>query len=139
MARWQFCTARRRYSSRHAPPPRIVRRADHVRKVEKRVTHRELAVSHRLHPPRVDAGEKARMGDKMRVERSLIDDLATRDVNQDRVEGIEKYLASGMIRGIGPVYAKKLVRAFGEAVFDVIEQEPPRLRQVTGIGPKRAE
>ena len=44
-----------------------------------------------------------------------------------------------MIRGIGPVYAKKLVRAFGEAVFDVIEQEPPRLRQVTGIGPKRAE
>ena len=42
------------------------------------------------------------------------------------VEGIEKYLASGMIRGIGPVYAKKLVRAFGEAVLDVIEQEPPR-------------
>src|SRR6516164_5803392 len=55
------------------------------------------------------------------------------------VEGIEKYLGSGMIRGIGPVYAKKLVRAFGVAVFDVIEQEPPRLRQVTGIGPKRAE
>ena len=55
------------------------------------------------------------------------------------VEGIEKYLGSGMIRGIGPIYAKKLVRAFGEAVFDVIELEPPRLRQVTGIGPKRAE
>jgi exodeoxyribonuclease V alpha subunit len=55
------------------------------------------------------------------------------------IEGIEKYLGSGMIRGIGPVYAKKLVRAFGEAVFDVIEQEPPRLREVTGIGPKRAE
>jgi exodeoxyribonuclease V alpha subunit len=55
------------------------------------------------------------------------------------IEGIEKYLGSGMLRGIGPVYAKKLVRAFGEAVFDVIEQEPSRLRQVTGIGPKRAE
>ncbi|MBV8937284.1 MAG: ATP-dependent RecD-like DNA helicase [Alphaproteobacteria bacterium] len=55
------------------------------------------------------------------------------------VEGIEKYLGSGMIRGIGPVYAKKLVRAFGEAVFDIIEQEPHRLREVTGIGPKRAE
>ena len=40
------------------------------------------------------------------------------------VEGIEKYLGSGMIRGIGPVYAKKLVRAFGEALFDVIELEP---------------
>src|SRR6516164_7345536 len=49
------------------------------------------------------------------------------------IEGIEKYLGSGRIRGIGPVYAKKLVRAFGEIVFDVIEQEPRRLREVTGI------
>jgi exodeoxyribonuclease V alpha subunit len=55
------------------------------------------------------------------------------------IEGIEKYLGSGMIRGIGPIYAKKLVRAFGDAVFDIIEQEPDRLREVTGIGPKRAE
>src|SRR5258708_1478480 len=55
------------------------------------------------------------------------------------IEGIEKYLSSGMIRGIGRGYAKKLVRAFGDAVFDVIEQEPGRLREVTGIGPKRAE
>jgi exodeoxyribonuclease V alpha subunit len=55
------------------------------------------------------------------------------------VEGIEKYLGSGMIRGIGPVYAKKLVRAFGERVFDVIEAEPERLREVTGIGPTRAK
>jgi exodeoxyribonuclease V alpha subunit len=44
-----------------------------------------------------------------------------------------------MIRGIGPVYAKKLVRAFGEAVFEVIAEEPDRLREVSGIGPKRAE
>ena len=55
------------------------------------------------------------------------------------IEGIEKYLGSGMIRGIGPVYAKKLVRAFGEKVFDVIEAEPDRLREVTGIGPVRAK
>jgi exodeoxyribonuclease V alpha subunit len=54
------------------------------------------------------------------------------------VEGIEKYLASGMIRGIGPVYAKKLLRAFGETVFDVIEAQPDRLREVDGIGPVRA-
>src|SRR5256884_2030733 len=54
------------------------------------------------------------------------------------VDGIEKYLGSGMIRGIGPVYAKKLVRAFGEKVFDTIEVEPERLREVTGIGPVRA-
>ena len=54
-------------------------------------------------------------------------------------EGIEKYLGSGMIRGVGPVYAKKLVRAFGERVFDIIESEPGRLREVGGIGPVRAE
>ena len=42
-------------------------------------------------------------------------------------DGIEKYLGSGMIRGIGPV-CKKMVKAFGEKVFDVIEAEPDRLR-----------
>ncbi len=55
------------------------------------------------------------------------------------VEGIGKYLGSGMIRGIGPVYAGKLVRAFGERVFDVIEAEPERLREVEGIGKVRAK
>jgi exodeoxyribonuclease V alpha subunit len=54
-------------------------------------------------------------------------------------EGIEKYLSSGMIRGIGPVYARKLVRAFAEKVFDIIEGEPDRLREVDGIGPVRAQ
>jgi exodeoxyribonuclease V alpha subunit len=53
------------------------------------------------------------------------------------LEGLEKYLGSGMIKGIGPVYAKKLVVAFGQEVFDVIEREPARLREVTGIGPGR--
>jgi exodeoxyribonuclease V alpha subunit len=55
------------------------------------------------------------------------------------IEGIEKYLSSGMIRGIGPVYAKKLVRGFGEQVFDIIETQPDRLREVDGIGPVRAK
>ena len=54
------------------------------------------------------------------------------------LEGIERYLASGMIRGIGPIYAKRLVQGFGEAVFDLIEQQPDRLREVPGIGAKRA-
>src|SRR5262245_44206865 len=53
-------------------------------------------------------------------------------------DGIEKYLSSGLIRGVGPVYAKKLVRAFGENVFDIIESTPDRLREVDGIGPVRA-
>ena len=54
-------------------------------------------------------------------------------------EGIEKYLSSGMIRGIGPVYAKKMVKAFGEQVFDIIEANPERLREVDGIGAVRAQ
>ena len=54
------------------------------------------------------------------------------------LEGIERYLASGLIRGIGPIYAKRLVRAFGAEVFDLIEQQPDRLQEVTGIGRKRA-
>ena len=55
------------------------------------------------------------------------------------IDGIEKYLGSGMIRGIGPHFAKKLVKAFGEDVFDVIEKEPDRLLKLKGIGPKRVE
>jgi exodeoxyribonuclease V alpha subunit len=55
------------------------------------------------------------------------------------IDGIEKYLGSGMVRGIGPVYAKKLVQAFGEKVFDTIEGAPTRLQEVSGIGPVRAK
>ena len=52
-------------------------------------------------------------------------------------EGIEKYLGSGMVKGIGPVYAKKLVEKFSEKIFDIIETESARLEEIDGIGPKR--
>ena len=52
-------------------------------------------------------------------------------------EGIEKYLGSGMVKGIGPTYAKKLVAKFGEGIFDIIENQSARLEEVDGIGPKR--
>ena len=55
------------------------------------------------------------------------------------LEGIEKYLGSGMVRGIGPHFARKLVRAFGERLFDVIEQQPAKLEELPGIGPKRLQ
>jgi exodeoxyribonuclease V alpha subunit len=51
--------------------------------------------------------------------------------------GIEKYLGSGLIKGIGPVYAKKLVDKFGEGIFAIIEQSSARLEEVDGIGPAR--
>ena len=52
-------------------------------------------------------------------------------------EGIEKYLGSGMIKGIGPVYAKKLVDKFGEEIFTIIEQYSARLEEIGGIGAER--
>ncbi|HPL30304.1 MAG TPA: ATP-dependent RecD-like DNA helicase, partial [Anaerolineae bacterium] len=55
------------------------------------------------------------------------------------IEGIRKYLGSGLIKGIGPVNASRIVDAFGLATLDVIESDPGRLRQVPGVGPKRAE
>lgn len=53
------------------------------------------------------------------------------------LEGIEKYLGSGMIKGIGPKYAKKLVAKFGENIFDIIENSSIRLQEVEGIGESR--
>ncbi len=52
-------------------------------------------------------------------------------------EGIEKYLGSGLIHGVGPVYAKKLVARFGEEVFRIIEEESGRLSEIPGIGEER--
>lgn len=60
-----------------------------------------------------------------------------RVVPPSTLEGVEKYLGSGMIRGIGPHFAAELVRAFGAQVFEVIENDPERLRELPGIGPKR--
>ena len=54
------------------------------------------------------------------------------------VEGIEKYLASGQMRGIGPAMAKRIVAAFGVDTFEIIEAAPERLTEVSGIGPMRA-
>jgi exodeoxyribonuclease V alpha subunit len=54
-------------------------------------------------------------------------------------EGIEKYLGSGLIRGIGPVYAKKMVAKFGEKIFDIIENSSARLQEVPGIGEGRRQ
>ncbi len=56
----------------------------------------------------------------------------------DSPEGIERYLGSGLIKGIGPHLAKQLVDAFGTGVFDVIDREPDRLLDIAGIGRVRA-
>ncbi len=54
------------------------------------------------------------------------------------LEGIEKYLGSGMIKGIGPTYAKRLVAAFGLDTLRVLSEQPLRILDVDGIGEARA-
>ncbi|RPI24899.1 MAG: ATP-dependent RecD-like DNA helicase, partial [Acidobacteria bacterium] len=54
-------------------------------------------------------------------------------------EGITRYLGSGLIKGIGPVLAERLVKEFGDRVFSVIEEAPRALERVEGIGPTKRE
>jgi exodeoxyribonuclease V alpha subunit len=53
------------------------------------------------------------------------------------VEGIRRYLGSGLIKGVGPVTAKRIVQTFGVDTLMVIEEKPELLREVPGLGPKR--
>lgn len=55
------------------------------------------------------------------------------------VEGIEAYLASGLVRGIGPATAKKIVKVFGADTLRLIEDEPEKLRKVHGLGDRRIQ
>ena len=85
-------------------------------------------------------------GESLRLEGQWIQDLkygrqfkvaSYATVAPSTLEGIERYLGSGMVRGVGKEMAKRLVAAFGLATLTVIEREPERLKEVSGIGPKR--
>lgn len=54
-------------------------------------------------------------------------------------EGIEKFLGSGLIKGIGPQYAKKIVKVFGSRTLQVIDESPSFLKEVKGLGPRRIQ
>jgi exodeoxyribonuclease V alpha subunit len=59
-------------------------------------------------------------------------------IDPSTLEGIEKYLGSGLIKGIGPTYAKRLVEAFGTDTLRVLSEQPLRILDVDGIGEVRA-
>ncbi|MGL4419118.1 MAG: helix-hairpin-helix domain-containing protein, partial [Gemmataceae bacterium] len=65
------------------------------------------------------------------------DDLRTHPPHT--LTGIIKYLGSGLVKGIGPTYAKKIVDVFGEKTLEIIDRSPSFLSQVKGIGPKRIQ
>lgn len=54
-------------------------------------------------------------------------------------EGIEKYLGSGLVKGIGPHYARRIVQVFGPRTLQVIDESPAFLGEVKGIGPRRIQ
>ena len=54
------------------------------------------------------------------------------------LQGMKRYLGSGLVKGIGPVMGSRIVEAFGESTFSVIDEDPERLTEVPGIGPVRA-
>jgi exodeoxyribonuclease V alpha subunit len=60
-------------------------------------------------------------------------------VQPTTLSGKRRYLASGQIRGIGSFCADKMIELFGDEVFDIIENEPKRLLEIPGIGPKRLD
>jgi exodeoxyribonuclease V alpha subunit len=53
------------------------------------------------------------------------------------IQGIRRYLGSGLVKGIGPVFAERVVEHFGLDTLKIIEDEPGRLVEVPGLGPKR--
>ena len=73
-----------------------------------------------------------KFGRQFRVESCLSVPLST-------ITGIEKYLGSGLVKGIGPIMARRVVARFGLETLDVIEEDPQRLLEVDGIDPVRAE
>ena len=73
-----------------------------------------------------------KFGQQFRVESCL-------SVLPATIIGIQKYLGSSLIKGIGPVMAKRIVEKFGLDTFDIIEENPERLMEAEGIGPIRTE
>src|SRR6185295_18867616 len=71
-------------------------------------------------------------GEQFEIERYVEEMPAT-------VEGIRRYLGSGLIKGVGPVMAKRIAEKFGPYTLEVIDNQPLRLREVPGLGPKRVE
>ncbi len=139
-------------------PPGAVPESDHIAGLVERVTfhneqsgfcvlrlkvkgEREL-VTLIGHTPTVTPGEYASATGQWVTDREHGRQFKARFVTispPTTLTGIERYLGSGMVKGIGPVYAGKLVNAFGVAVFDIIEQSPERLRDIPGIGEIRAK
>lgn len=73
-----------------------------------------------------------RHGEQLKIETLLV-------IAPQTLEGLSRYLGSGMVPGIGPAYAKRIVETFGMEALEVLDRAPERLTEVPGLGPKRAD
>ncbi len=92
--------------------------------------------------PPVVTGERFRFSGEWAEHREYGRQLkiaAYESIRPTTAHGIERYLASGIVRGIGPATAKLIVHAFGEDALNVLDDRPDRLMEIAGIGPKRAQ
>ena len=92
--------------------------------------------------PEVHVGSVLTLGGSWRVDSKYGRQFSVESFEETlpaTVYGIEKYLGSGLVKGIGPKYAQRIVRVFGADTLNVIEEEPDRLLDVPGIGRIRVE
>src|SRR5262245_19408549 len=92
--------------------------------------------------PTISPGESIRVSGLWTTHPQYGDQFKAMDyavVRPATIAGIQKYLGSGLIKGVGPITAKRIVEHFGEKTLDVIESEIERLAEVKGIARKRIE
>ncbi|MFC1636449.1 ATP-dependent RecD-like DNA helicase [Planctomycetota bacterium] len=90
--------------------------------------------------PQVQAGEWLEAEGRWTIDRDYGQQFKAeilRTAAPNTLEGMEKYLGSGLIKGIGPVFAERLVKHFKQDVLNIIEAKPQKLLEVDGIGPIR--
>lgn len=92
--------------------------------------------------PSLQPGETVRCRGQWKHNAKFGSQLDVEELSTERpadVLGIEKYLSSGLVKGIGPVYAKRIVAAFGPKTLDIIDEHAERLLEVDGLGQKRVQ
>ncbi len=92
--------------------------------------------------PRMAPGARVRVRGHLEVDRKHGEQLRVLSLIElapDTLAGLEKYLASGLIKGVGPKLAQRIVTTFGLEALKVLDEEPHRLREVEGLGEKRRQ
>jgi exodeoxyribonuclease V alpha subunit len=91
--------------------------------------------------PELQPGESVRFSGEWTGHKEFGSQFSAETVEQmapATVEGLRRYLGSGLIKGVGPVTAKKIVAHFGMQTLDILDQSPDRLLEVSGVGKYRA-